>query len=209
MDQVIKRLVSGFGLEEVLACFGDSPFMLNLESGRPEKLSGKAEELWNTFFELVYAHGGSRWLSLIEPLIQQFETRYGVSRPRIYLGELAKEKRRTLGLQEEKEKLERGNENFRSNLELTREEMTKDQVTGLYNEDFLVRYLLNIFNESTWDDFYRLLYQNRRYEADKRHGYRQGKRRKSGQLECGDKHRVEGFYLYDRFGLPPGARCPP
>ncbi|MFO7849470.1 MAG: diguanylate cyclase, partial [Spirochaetia bacterium] len=153
MDQVLKRLVSVFGLEEVLACFRDSPFMLNNESGRPEKLSGKAEELWNSFFELIYAHGGSRWLSLVEPLIQQFETRYGVSRPRIYLGELAREKRRTLDLQEEKEKLERANENLRSNLELTREEMTKDQVTGLYNEDFLVRYLLNIFNETTWEDF--------------------------------------------------------
>jgi diguanylate cyclase (GGDEF)-like protein len=153
IDQVIKRLHAAFGRDAVLDCFRGSAFELDEQTGKPARYQGEAGELWNRLFETIYAYGGSRWLTLLEPLVRKFEQEYGIGRPGIYLGELARQKRKTIGLEETRERLEQVNASLRNNLELTREEMTKDPVTGLYNEDFLVRYLLNIFNEESWKDF--------------------------------------------------------
>jgi diguanylate cyclase (GGDEF)-like protein len=159
LNMIIRRLLTYFGMEEVQQCFRDTPFILSEENGETVDFRGKTESIWDSFFDYIYAYGGTRWLTLIEPLLKRFDKEYGITLPDIYLGELASEKRRSLGLEGEKEHLEKINENLLNKLELTQDEMTKDPVTGLYNEDFLVRYLLNIFNEETWDDFTTLFVQ--------------------------------------------------
>ncbi|HKK64469.1 MAG TPA: MBL fold metallo-hydrolase, partial [Clostridia bacterium] len=63
------------------------------------------------------------------------------SQGEVYQSALLQEQQVTAQLRKEKEALEAVNASLQKNLDLTREEMTKDQVTGLYNEDFFVRYL--------------------------------------------------------------------
>ncbi len=83
----------------------------------------------------------------------------GFTKPGVYQSALLQEQQVTAQLRKEKEALEAVNASLQKNLDLTREEMTKDQVTGLYNEDFFVRYLLNIFNEEHWNEFHTIFIQ--------------------------------------------------
>lgn len=82
-----------------------------------------------------------------------------INRPGFLLSELTREKRKSLELIEEVQRLKQSNQSLQNNLDLTREAMIRDQMTGLYNEDFLVRYLLNIFNEEKWENLYALFIQ--------------------------------------------------
>ena len=146
IDLVREKLTSSFGDEEVGRCFQE--FQTKTETGDLE-----FNEMWNILFNQVYAFGGHRWLAIAEPLIERLNSEFSISRPDIYYSALIREKKKTSRLSEEKKYLEAVNASLQGNLDLALEEMTRDQLTGLYNENFLVKYLLNIFNESGWKNF--------------------------------------------------------
>lgn len=158
-EQVLQRIVSVSGAEQVAEWFRESPFELDAQNARILDYRGQFDELWNDLFDRVYHGGGSRLISLLEPMVETLQREHGATKPRIYLSALVQEKQRSEQLRKEKAALETLNASLQNSLALTQEEMTKDQVTGLYNEDFFVRYLLNIFNEERWTQFHALFIQ--------------------------------------------------
>ena len=153
INRCLEKLISSFGKTEVLTCFQDSEISVHSESGEAYAVNGSFHDAWNSFFNQIYAYGGHRWLALVEPLMERLISEFSVPRPDIFLSTLIEEKKKSSKLSEEKEYLEAVNASLRGNLDLAMEEMTKDQLTGLYNENFLVKYLLNIFNEIHWNNF--------------------------------------------------------
>lgn len=158
-EQALSRLIAFSGAPVVAEWFKDSKFTLDTQRGVITEYRGNIEDLWNDLFDRVFHADGSRLISLLEPMVEKFQREYGIAKPRVYQSALLQEQQVTAQLRKEKEALEAVNANLQKNLDLTREEMTKDQVTGLYNEDFFVRYLLNIFNEEQWDEFHTIFIQ--------------------------------------------------
>ncbi len=158
-ERVLLRILSFYGAEQVAEWFEDSPFEIDAQNARIVEYQGQLDEMWNDFFDRIYHGGGSRLISLLEPMVEKFQKELGITKPRIFMSTLVQEKQRSAQLRKEKAALEAVNASLQNSLELTQEEMTKDQVTGLYNEDFFVRYLLNIFNEGRWSQFHALFIQ--------------------------------------------------
>ncbi|MFO7730664.1 MAG: diguanylate cyclase [Spirochaetia bacterium] len=158
-EQVLSRLIAFSGAEAVSEWFKDSKFTLDPQRGVITDYQGNIEDMWNDLFDMVFHADGSRLISLLEPMVEKFQREYGIAKPRVYQSALLQEQQVTAQLRKEKEALEAVNASLQKNLDLTREEMTKDQVTGLYNEDFFVRYLLNIFNEEHWNEFHTIFIQ--------------------------------------------------
>ena len=159
IERVLLRIISFSGGDQVSRWFEDSQFKVDVDNARVIDYQGQMDEMWNEFFDRIYHGGGSRLISLLEPLVAQLQQDYGITKPRIFMSALVQEKQRSAQLQKEKAALEAVNASLQNSLALTQEEMTKDQVTGLYNEDFFVRYLLNIFNEERWSQFHALFIQ--------------------------------------------------
>lgn len=174
-DQVLKRLITLAEAEEVKEWFDHSDFSIDLEQGTIVDYHGHIENLWNELFDRIYHSAGNRLLNLLEPLVEKFQKEYGVAKPRVYTSALLQEQQLTAQLKKEKAELEAINASLQKNLELTREEMTRDQVTGLYNQDFFVRYLLNIFNEGRWTEFHTIFIQiDHMREINESHGDYEG-----------------------------------
>jgi len=157
IELIIERLIATFGIDEVMRCFSGPPIAIDPQTGKLardlEQVPVNPDLLWNQLFDRIYNHGGERWLDILEPLLERLSTEFPVRRPDIFYSSLIREKQKSSRLNEEKKQLESINISLQGNLELAMEEMTRDQVTGLYNENSLVKYLLNIFNEETWHDF--------------------------------------------------------
>ena len=153
INLVLEKLISAFGKSEIIQCFADSRIGIDAETGEAGPIAGPFEEIWNSFFNRLYACGGHRWLAVAEPLIDKLSSEFAIRRPDVFYSALIREKQKSSQLSEEKKYLEAVNASLRTNLDLAMEEMTRDQLTGLYNENFLVKYLLNIFNESDWKNF--------------------------------------------------------
>ncbi|MDY7027369.1 MAG: diguanylate cyclase [Spirochaetota bacterium] len=153
INMVLEKLIAAFGKSEVVQCLTGSRVEIHEETGEAGPIEGPFEEVWNGFFNRIYACGGHRWLAVVEPLIDKLSSEFAIRRPDVFYSALIREKQKSSQLSEEKKYLEAVNASLRTNLDLAMEEMTRDQLTGLYNESFLVKYLLNIFNENDWKSF--------------------------------------------------------
>ncbi|MCF7927506.1 MAG: diguanylate cyclase [Spirochaetales bacterium] len=153
VNKVLGALVESYGVASVLETFADTDVMLDQATGMLQDYAGDLENLWNELFEQIYIFRGIDWIMLLEPLVRKIEHNYGIHKPVIYQNELFRTQQQMNVLLKEKQRLEAINQSLRNNLNFTQEAMTKDSVTGLFNEDFCVRFLLNIFNQEQWDDF--------------------------------------------------------
>ncbi len=202
INKILDRLISSFGMEEVLECFRDSSITVDPDTGKAVPVLDNFDTVWNDMFNRIYAYGGERWLALTEPLIDSLSRDFGVRRPEILFSALIREKQKSTQLSEEKKHLEAVNASLRTNLDLAMEEMTRDQLTGLYNENFLVKYLLNIFNENDWQSFTAyFVHIDHMRQLNQTIGEQKGNELIAGIGSLLQHHRKEEDYLF-RIGGP-------
>lgn len=111
------------------------------------------EDLWNLLFEKVYAAKGLQWLIVIEPLMQTIVQAYDIAPPKIFQAKLKRAEVEVVGLTEENLLLKKNNQRLQAKLKESEERLTRDPITGLYNQDFLEVFLSdeihNIVTENT------------------------------------------------------------
>lgn len=80
---VLKRCEVVFGKAEVCDTFSNSEFSIE-EDGQCAFNARGREELWERFFQLIYSRKGSRWLTVLEPLLQVLVKEYDAPCPSVF-----------------------------------------------------------------------------------------------------------------------------
>jgi flavorubredoxin/GGDEF domain-containing protein len=72
INMVLEKLIAAFGKSEVVQCLTGSRVEIHEETGEAGPIDGPFDEVWNYFFNRIYACGGHRWFAVVEPLIDKF-----------------------------------------------------------------------------------------------------------------------------------------
>ena len=103
----------------------------------------KGYTLWNRFFEIMYAKRGEQWLNTIETLIKRISQTYKLSMPRIYETREKEIEERTKVLTRKYSNLESSISNLNQEISKTKDQLSRCQVTGLYNKSYARSYIIN------------------------------------------------------------------
>jgi diguanylate cyclase (GGDEF)-like protein len=203
INRIIERYVSVEGREEVARVLEGTHYAVDMESGKLLGIPpGTGDEILEDFFLILYAHGGSRWISLIEPYMRTLAQEYPVSIPSVFYSATVKEQMEKELLIQENKRLQRLNTNLFNNLNRTSQGMTRDQLTGLYNEEFFIQYIRNIFSSDKFQEIAVLFVGvDELVEINKSYGEQEGDRVIRGVAEILDRYR-RGNHLVFRIAGP-------
>ncbi len=143
-SQVLFKLRAAFGEAEVLATFADTEFQvapITLE------LSGDMNDdyrLWNRMFDILFLQRGMPWLVVVEPLVSKLISLYGMKKPAVFQSEIASALEKAERIDSAKRELETRVTQLEERLAATAAKMTRDPLSGAYNEPFLHEYLTGI-----------------------------------------------------------------
>lgn len=122
-----------FNKFEVYEVFNNTEIVIDEKNGRIETHDKPGDELWDNFFNIIYTKKGIRWITIIYEDVQKLVKKYNIAEPAI----LSKREKEVIKLDLENIKLKELNER----LEETKEHLTKDPITKLYNEPFFRDFL--------------------------------------------------------------------
>lgn len=135
IDQVVKRLITIYGEQEIRKTFEKSPFTLNVKMRQIVKTTLAEDQMWESFFSTLEERRGVAYLSSISSFVELLGKQYGLGIPSVFSTLIASSERqikeKTAELKELEEKLQ--------NLQ---ESMYRDPVTGLYNKEFHQAFML-------------------------------------------------------------------
>ena len=139
--QVIRRFAGIFPHGEILEAFEGSGIVLDRETLAIADFNCTGGELWDRFFETVMARKGGSWLMVAEVLVERLSGEYGVPLPSAYRTRIAQAKREIDRLVAQKEELQGARRRLEDRLRDTEENLIRDPLTGLYNDEFFKRFL--------------------------------------------------------------------
>ena len=134
LDQLIKRLITIYGSQQIKALFKDSPFTIDMRKKQITKTTVAKEDLWETFFTFLEERKGISYLSAIASLSERLSNEYGIALPVTFSSLIfAKQKE----IEERKSELEE----IHKKLFSLQRSMYLDTTTNLYNQQFYQAYL--------------------------------------------------------------------
>ncbi|MFA5235432.1 MAG: response regulator [Bacilli bacterium] len=135
-NSLINKLLKDWSKEKVVAVFANSSFVLDETSCEIKDTSLTGYKLYNALFDQIYLKTGREGFLLLEPLVNFYNTQYGVTRPSVYTSKLAEIESGSQAAAAEKKALEKKLGELQTALEKTESRLLKDSNTGLYNEYF-------------------------------------------------------------------------
>jgi len=135
-NRIIKRYLTIFGAAEVRKVFAKSPFVYDAKTRAIKACNLPESERWNAFFELIHARKGMGWITVVAPVVELVGKEYSIPLPSIFstivfdaMQERSSKEARLLELENQKSSLEQ-------RLFRMEEDLFRDPVTGLFNQDY-------------------------------------------------------------------------
>lgn len=135
-NRIIKRYLTLFGAAEVRKVFAKSPFVYDAKTRAIKACNLPESERWNAFFELIHARKGMGWITVVAPVVELVGKEYSIPLPSIFstivfdaMQERSSKEARLLELENQKSSLEQ-------RLFRMEEDLFRDPVTGLFNQDY-------------------------------------------------------------------------
>ena len=141
IHQVIQKLREVFGDTETKEVLTHSTLPLATDSFNLTTSGFVSHASWHHLFETIYLIKGEKWLNICEPMIQKIEAVEGIEKPSIYSSLIIQAKRTADALGDTNIELKRQLSDLNERFIQTEMRLTKDGLTGLYNELFLMEYL--------------------------------------------------------------------
>ena len=154
MQVILKKHINP---QEIIKCFINSSFNIDLESldVTSSKLTGFA--LWNGYFEYIYLNKGLLWLSILEKAVKKYTIDYHLPIPSIYESEAVKIGLQAEALGIEKNELEKRIESLNHAIQESKDLSIKSKTTGLYLQSVLKEMIKNRLNENNIDYHFGLM----------------------------------------------------
>ncbi|MCW2278163.1 diguanylate cyclase [Heliophilum fasciatum] len=156
-NRILEHYYVTFEPEEVRQIFDGTDIVLDRETGRICGGSSADWQLWNRFFQFIFAFKGISWLVMMEPLVREMAEENRIELPYIYQSVF-------LRLHEEKSILQRENQQLKQTIaqlqdhyQQTADAATICPLTHLHNESFFMQFLLKTVPEHLSDDTFHLL----------------------------------------------------
>lgn len=141
INNMILILINTFGKDIVSTVLNDSPFQFD-DNLSVKKLASMTEsELWNGFFDYLYAKQGLNWIAILEPHVKEWARQHDFALPKLYSSSMIEAERQNSIISIEKANLESKITALEKQLERTVDRLMKDPLTHSFNEIFLKEYL--------------------------------------------------------------------
>ena len=155
--QVLFKFAQAFGEPAVLETFGESGIVIV-----PKTLEITAAiddyRVWQRLFDIVYVKQGPAWLAVVEPLVDKLVGLYGVAKPAVYQSVIAQVEQDATRIDAQKKELEARVQELEDRLSGTLDKLTRDPMTGMYNELFLREFVAGLSDKRNATDEAVLLY---------------------------------------------------
>ena len=141
IQDLINLLIETYTLNKVIAVFEESVIKID-EAGKLIKSSSMTEfDLWNGFFNVLYAKQGLSWIAVLENKVHGLVRDKGYEMPSLFSSSIIESERKNAEIALEKLNLEKKISQLESQLDRTVDRLMKDPLTRAYNELFLSEYL--------------------------------------------------------------------
>ena len=134
---ILQRYIAIFGWDEVRTILEPLEIEFDQESFAITDYNYTGEGLWNKLFKEIVLAKGLKWLIVIEPLVQKLAKEYEVPLPEVFLTVM----KESYEINEENLELKESNQRLEHDIRVTKEQLIKCPVTGLYNFDFFKAYV--------------------------------------------------------------------
>lgn len=135
LDQVVLRLITIHGEQEVKKTFENSPFSLAIKKRQIAKTTIAEDQMWESFFSFIEERRGVSYLSSISSLVELLGKQYGLTIPSAFSTLIVDSERKFKEKEAELKALE-------ERLKDLEESMYRDPVTKLYNKEFHQAFLV-------------------------------------------------------------------
>jgi len=135
LDQVVLRLITIYGQQEIKKTFENSPFILNVKKRQIAKTTVAEDQMWERFFSFVEERRGVSYLSSISSLVELLGKQYNLTIPTAFSTFIVNSERKIKEKEAELKTLE-------ERLKTLEESTYRDPVTKLYNKEFHQAFLL-------------------------------------------------------------------
>jgi len=135
LDQVVLRLVTIYGEQEIRKTFENSPFTVNIKKRKIAKTTVPEDRMWEDFYSFLEQKRGVEYLSSISSLVELLGRQYDLDIPVAFATLIATSERTIKEKEAELKDLEK-------KLKGLEESMYRDPVTSLYNKEFYQAFLL-------------------------------------------------------------------
>lgn len=153
IQKLIIILIETYTLDNVKAVFEDSNIKID-DSGKLVKATNTTEiDLWNNFFNLIYAKHGLTWIAILEKKVNGLVSELGYEIPSLFSSQIIESERKNAEIAIEKLKLENKISQLETQLDRTVGRLMKDPLTRAYNELFLSEYLKDEINVRIQEGF--------------------------------------------------------
>jgi diguanylate cyclase (GGDEF)-like protein len=142
-NEILRRCFGIAGQKNTIDVFEGTDIVVDPHTGEITDFSTSGEQLWHTLFRIIQNKRGIGWLSALEVLARTLSEQYSIPLPDAYassLVDIAKQAE-TLGAQYREAKAL--SEQLSRTIDQTRDQLTHDATSGLYNAQFFMRYLQN------------------------------------------------------------------
>lgn len=136
VNHVINTLLKSIDKQKVLDLFVDSPIEIEPTSMEIRQTNIIGYPLYDTVFKHLYNKRGSDVLIALEPLVNIYQTQYGLVKPSVYKAQVVDIERQKQQLEQEKVALRQKITQLETAVAQAESALLKDVNTGLYNENF-------------------------------------------------------------------------
>lgn len=144
-NDTLKRLLALYTKEEVLTIFQSIPVITVGEDDKITGYTGNPADVWNVVFDAIKDQAGMIWITSIEPYIRKLVATYEIQMPTVFESLI-----KSADL--ENQRLMKMNQSLEQTIHQVNERLTKNSITGLYNEVFLKSLLMEELDKEDWRD---------------------------------------------------------
>jgi two-component system, cell cycle response regulator len=137
---LLKRLYSIFSIKEVQDVFHNTPVFFDENQEISETLDVNIE-IWNFFFEKIYAKKGFDWLMIVEAYVKKLAKEYDISLPNIYSQYTFNIQQKLKRLNKENLTLKISQSKIQETLIKAQNNLIKESVTEFFNEEVFYKFL--------------------------------------------------------------------
>ncbi len=155
--QVLFKLVQAYGEPAVLETFADTEITVTPNT---LEIAGLPDDyrVWQRLFDVIFVKRGPAWLAVVEPLVDKLVGLYGIAKPAVYQSVIAQVTKDATRIDAEKKELESRIQELEDRLSGTLDKLTRDPMTGMYNERFLREFVAGLSDKRASADDAVLLY---------------------------------------------------
>jgi diguanylate cyclase (GGDEF)-like protein len=140
-NKILERLKATFSRKSILDCFYDTEITLYDDTLYIKDFSCTAVELWEKFFDIIYGKKGARWITVIEPMVNNLIIEYDAIMPTVFESTMIKSEHLLAELEDRNKKLTETINQLNSSIKEASDSIMKCPITKLYNEEFFISYL--------------------------------------------------------------------